>query len=101
MYLTLWPQLCSLSLHMPEYVTRFIQASLCKIQGLFKALECFSSTFQGIFSVQESCKFKYFSSLCEPCVIFLYTGKCYIGTLANSDDPVPFVKFRERSNIII
>ena len=41
-----------------------------KIQGLFKAYECFSSTFQGKFHFQglsrQSCIFKYFSSLCEP-----------------------------------
>ena len=42
-----------------------------KIQGLFKAFECFSSTFQGKFYVQDfsrqSCIFKYFQSLWEPC----------------------------------
>ena len=42
-----------------------------KIQGLFKVFECFSSTFQGKFYFQglsrQSCIFKYFSSLYEPC----------------------------------
>ena len=42
-----------------------------KIQGLFKAFECFSSTFQVNFIFKgfsrQSCIFKYFSSLCEPC----------------------------------
>ena len=41
-----------------------------KIQELFKAFECFSSTFQGKFIFKDfsrqSCIFKYFSSLCEP-----------------------------------
>ena len=40
-----------------------------KIQGLFKAFECFSSTFQGKFIFKDfsrqSCIFKYFSSLWE------------------------------------
>ena len=36
-----------------------------KIQGLFKAFECFSSTFKA------SLIFKYFSSLCQPCHIDL------------------------------
>ena len=43
-----------------------------KIQGLFKAFECF---FQVLFKAnfifkdfsRQSCIFKYFSSLCEPC----------------------------------
>ena len=39
-----------------------------KIQRLLKALECFSSTFQGKFNFQDSqsCIFKYFSSLSGP-----------------------------------
>ena len=37
-----------------------------KIQGLFKAFECFSSTFQGKFYFQDYCIFEYFLSLCEP-----------------------------------
>ena len=44
-----------------------------KIQGLFKAFECFSSTFLGNFIfkdfLRQSCLFKYFSSLCKPCYI--------------------------------
>ena len=41
-----------------------------KIQGLFNAFECFSSTFKANFIFKDfsrqSCIFKYFSSLCEP-----------------------------------
>ena len=47
-----------------------------KIQELFKAFECFSSTFQGKFYFQglfkKSCIFKYFSSMCQPCIGLLY-----------------------------
>ena len=42
-----------------------------KIQGLFKAFECLTSTYQDKFYFQglsrQSCIFKYFSCLCEPC----------------------------------
>ena len=45
-----------------------------KIQGLFKAFECFSSTFRAnlIFKdfSRQSCIFKCFSSLCEPCTLY-------------------------------
>ena len=45
-----------------------------KIQGLFKAFECFSSSFQGklIFKdfSRQSCIFKYFSSLCKPWTVW-------------------------------
>ena len=41
------------------------------IQGLFKAFESFSSTFEGNFIFKDfsrqTCIFRYFSSLCEPC----------------------------------
>ena len=44
-----------------------------KIQGLFKAFECFSSTFKKKKNFKDysrqSCIFKSFSSLCEPCCI--------------------------------
>ena len=47
-----------------------------KIQKLFKAFECFSSTFQAnlIFKdfSRQSCIFKYFSSLCEPWLPFAH-----------------------------
>ena len=56
----------------------------CKIQGLFKAFECFSSTFQDKFYFQglsrQSNIFKYFSSLCEPCTP-LYTRGCWFDPL--------------------
>ena len=45
-----------------------------KIQGLFKAFECFSSTFQGKFNFQGLSKTVLYiqvlfnSSLCEPCI---------------------------------
>ena len=46
-----------------------------RIQGLFKAFEWFSSTFQGRFNFKDfsrkPSKFKYFSSLCEPCKTIL------------------------------
>ena len=45
-----------------------------KIQGLFKAFECFQVLFEAnlIFKdfSRQSCIFKYFSSLCEPCACF-------------------------------
>ena len=43
-----------------------------KIQGLFKAFECFQVLFKAnlVFKafIRQSCIFKYFSSLCEPCL---------------------------------
>ena len=53
-----------------------------RIQGLFKAFEWFSNTFQGrlIFKdfSRKSSKFKYFSSLCEPCTSFVVCLLIYL-----------------------
>ena len=42
------------------------------IQGLFKAFECFKVLFKANFIfkdfARQSCIFKYFSSLCKPCL---------------------------------
>ena len=56
-----------------------------KIQGLFKAFECFSSTFQGKFNFQGLFKtvlyiFMYLSSLCEPCIREIAKG-VYLGII--------------------
>ena len=53
----------------------------CKIQALFKAYECFFSVlFKTSFIFKDfsrqSCIFKYFSSLCEPCV-YIEGSKVY------------------------
>ena len=49
-----------------------------KIQGLFKALKCFSSTFQGKFYFQGLFKtvlyIQVLSSLCEPCTSRVENG---------------------------
>ena len=48
-----------------------------KIQGHFKAFECFSSTFQSKIYFKEFsrqyCIFKYFSSLCEPSTSMIHS----------------------------
>ena len=53
-----------------------------KIQGLFKAFECFSSTFQGKFNFQwlsrQSYIFRYFSSLWKPCIQWNTKGNNFI-----------------------
>ena len=57
----------------PQFYTDLDLRKQCfangKIHGLFKAFECFSSTFQGKFYIQglsrQSCIFKYFSSQFE------------------------------------
>ena len=50
-----------------------------RIQGLFKALSYFPVLFKAdlIFKdfSRQSCIFKYFSSLCEPCVSYSFTDK--------------------------
>ena len=60
-----------------------------RIQGLFEAFKWFSSTFQCRFNFlkdfsRQSCIFKYFSDLCEPCITNLCNNdfKVVIGELS-------------------
>ena len=74
-----------------------------KIQGLFKAFGRFSSTFKAnlIFKdfLRQSCIFKYFSSLCQPCIEVFQGNQIYTVVLSVMLNSFPSLSLSTRSTV--